>query len=52
MAVAAIAIVIAAAWWGAEELARRARGASLPPLADLSALPEPARDLVGAADRT
>ena len=52
VAVAAIAIVIAAAWWGAEELARRARGASLPPLADLSALPEPARDVVGAADRT
>lgn len=43
-------IVVAAAWFGSGELARRVRGASLPPLADLSALPQPAQDLVRSAD--
>ena len=42
--------MIALAWWGAGALTRRAQGAMLPPLADLSGLPAPAREQVEAAD--
>jgi tetratricopeptide (TPR) repeat protein len=42
-------VVIAAAWLGADRLARRARGADLPPLTALLALPEAAREPVRAA---
>lgn len=48
--VAATAVLIlAGAWWSADRLARRARGATLPPLPALAALPEPARAVVMAA---
>jgi Flp pilus assembly protein TadD len=43
-------VVVAAAWWGAGLMARRVFVATLPPLADLSALPEPARLHVSEAD--
>ncbi|MCC7125195.1 MAG: tetratricopeptide repeat protein [Acidobacteria bacterium] len=42
--------VVAAAWWTAGSLARRVQAATLPPLADLSSLPDAARDLVVMAD--
>lgn len=42
--------VLALAWWGADLLARRARGGTLPALGDLSALPAPAREQVDRAD--
>src|SRR5512134_2917886 len=44
-------LVLGAAWWTAEGLARRTRGAALPPLADLSGLPGAARDQLTRADR-
>ena len=46
----AVLLVLAAAWWGSDWLARRARGAALPPLPDLSVLPESARRQVQEAD--
>ncbi len=49
IAAALAVLVVAAAWWIAGTLARRAQAAALPPLADLSALPAPARELVAAA---
>ncbi len=50
VAVALAVAVIALAWWGAGALTRRAQGARLPALADLSGLPAPAREQVEAAD--
>jgi len=50
VAIGAVVVILAAAWWGADVLARRARGATLPPLADLSALPAPAQEQVRRAD--
>jgi Flp pilus assembly protein TadD len=50
MSVAIAVLVLAAAWWSADLLARRARGAALPPLPDLSALPSAARDQLTRAD--
>ena len=50
IAVALAVAIIAVAWWGAGALTRRAQGARLPPLADLSALPAPARAYVEQAD--
>jgi tetratricopeptide (TPR) repeat protein len=47
-----VLFVLAAAWWSADHLARRARGGTLPPLADLSALPGPAQVQVREADST
>jgi tetratricopeptide (TPR) repeat protein len=48
---AALAVaIVALAWWGAGALTRRAQGARLPPLADLSGLPAPAREHVEEAD--
>lgn len=51
IALATVGIILAAAWWGADLLARRAR--SGPPSAGtaLSTLPEPARALISDADR-
>jgi len=48
--IAIAVLVIAAAWWSADLLARRARSAALPPVADLSGLPEAARNQVTRAD--
>jgi tetratricopeptide (TPR) repeat protein len=42
--------VIALAWWGTGMLTRRAQGARLPPIADLSGLTAPARAHVEEAD--
>ena len=50
VAVGVAIVVIALAWWGATTLTRRAQGALLPPLADLSGLPAPARAQVEDAD--
>lgn len=50
-AIVIAALVLGAAWWTADTLARRTRGAALPPLADLSSLPGAARDQVTRADR-
>ena len=43
IAVATAVAIVALAWWGAGALTRRAQGAMLPALADLSGLPAPAR---------
>jgi len=43
-------VVAAVAWWGAGALARRAQGGLLPPMADLSALPESAAAQIREAD--
>lgn len=45
-----VVVVAGAAWWGAGTLARRAQGGLLPPMADLSALPEPAVAEIREAD--
>lgn len=50
LAVVLVAVVAGAAWWAAGALARRAQGGVLPPMADLSALPEPAAAQVREAD--
>jgi tetratricopeptide (TPR) repeat protein len=50
MAGIAIVVVLAAAWWGSGALARRAKGATLPPLADVSTLPAQAQEQVREAD--
>jgi tetratricopeptide (TPR) repeat protein len=48
--IAIAVLVLGAAWWSADLLARRARGASLPPLPDLSALPSAAREQLTRAE--
>lgn len=48
---AAIAIVLAAAWWGADVLARRAQRGSESPGTEISALPAPAREQLRQAER-
>ncbi len=50
IAVAVAVAIVALAWWGAGALTRRAQGAMLPALADLSGLPAPARQHVEEAD--
>ena len=50
LAVAIAVAVVGLAWWGAGALTRRAQGAMLPPIADLSDLPAAAREQVQEAD--
>jgi tetratricopeptide (TPR) repeat protein len=45
-----VVVIASLAWWGAGVLARRSQGGLLPPMADLSALPEPAAAQIREAD--
>lgn len=45
-----VAAVLTGAWWGSALMVRRAQGSRIPPLGDLSGLPEPVRAQIALAD--